>query len=298
VLEDFRAWLTAAAASGRRGPADEAYQPADCGRPPSEPRVDLAALVGQFTALRHEVNLQTRAVRAQQEQNQETLRQFAEVLNSIAQAPAAAPALPPRDAAEEDRLRPLLKTLVDLYDAVALAGRELQRVQDGASAALRPIEDVAIEEMKEVDEPDWRPPASARPPWWARWFGGRADAAAASFAAWKAEWTAQVRRVRQARLERLRLARDIAERARQATAATAAGYAMTLQRVERAMAQHGLEAIPTVGERFDPEQMEVLEVVLDSGRASGEVVEEVRRGYMRQGRVFRYAQVRVAKDGA
>ena len=34
----------------------------------------------------------------------------------------------------------------------------------------------------------------------------------------------------------------------------------------------------------------------DSGRPSGEVIEEVRRGYLWNGRVFRYAQVRVAKN--
>ena len=71
---------------------------------------------------------------------------------------------------------------------------------------------------------------------------------------------------------------------------------MTLQRVERSMAQYGLEPIPAVGQPFDPELMEVLEVVLDSGAPPGEVVQEVRRGYLWNGRVFRYAQVRVAKN--
>ena len=101
-----------------------------------------------------------------------------------------------------------------------------------------------------------------------------------------------------ARRERLRAARDSVERTRQTLAATAAGYAMTLQRVERAMAQQGLEPIPAVGRPFDPDRMEALEVVLDSGRPSGEVVEEVRRGYVWQGRIFRYAQVRVAKNSS
>ena len=74
------------------------------------------------------------------------------------------------------------------------------------------------------------------------------------------------------------------------------GYTMSLQRVERALRQHGLEAIPSAGERFDPERMEVLEAVTDSGRPAGEVVEEIRRGFTWNGRVFRYAQVRVAKE--
>ena len=80
------------------------------------------------------------------------------------------------------------------------------------------------------------------------------------------------------------------------TASLATGYTMSLQRVERALERHGLEAMAVVGTAFDPERMEVLEVVADSGRPSGEVVGEVRRGYVWQGRVFRYAQVRVAKS--
>ena len=70
---------------------------------------------------------------------------------------------------------------------------------------------------------------------------------------------------------------------------------MSLQRIERALRQHGLEVIPAEGETFDPERMEVVEAVRDSGRPAGEVVAEVRRGYLLNGRVFRFSQVRVAK---
>jgi molecular chaperone GrpE (heat shock protein) len=41
--------------------------------------------------------------------------------------------------------------------------------------------------------------------------------------------------------------------------------------------------------------MEVAEVVREEGRASTEVIQEIRRGYLWRGRLFRYAQVRVAK---
>jgi molecular chaperone GrpE len=73
------------------------------------------------------------------------------------------------------------------------------------------------------------------------------------------------------------------------------GYAMSVRRVERALQDYGLEAIPCVGEPFDPELMEVVEVVTDPARAAAEVIAEVRRGYLWRGRVFRYAQVRVAR---
>jgi len=71
---------------------------------------------------------------------------------------------------------------------------------------------------------------------------------------------------------------------------------MSVQRVERALRQQGLEPIPAVGEPFDPERMEVVEAATGTGRPSGEVLEEVRRGYLWNGRVFRYAQVRVARS--
>jgi molecular chaperone GrpE len=262
VLEEFRDWLTAVAT--------------DTGAvaPPSGEQVDLYTLVGQFTALRQEVNLQTRAVRAQQEQNAETLRQLAETVDFLGQAPAATPQR--RDPSNDDLMRPLLKTLVDLYDAAALAGRELQRGQDSALSALRSLKDAAESETRTIGEAD-------RQSGWARWFGRRAEGA---------------ERLVAVRQERLRYAAEGVEKLRQTLAATAAGYAMTLQRVERSMAQHGLEAIPAVGQPFDPELMEVLEVVLDSGAPPGEVVQEVRRGYLWNGRIFRYAQVRVAKNSA
>jgi molecular chaperone GrpE len=69
---------------------------------------------------------------------------------------------------------------------------------------------------------------------------------------------------------------------------------MSLQRVERALRQHGLEPILTLGQPFDPERMEAIDTAEGTGRP-GEVVEEVRRGYLWNGRVFRFAQVRVAR---
>jgi molecular chaperone GrpE len=70
---------------------------------------------------------------------------------------------------------------------------------------------------------------------------------------------------------------------------------MGLQRLERALAQNNLEPIECIGRPFDPECMEVAHVVIEPGRQSTEVLEEVRRGYRWQGRRFRPAQVRVAK---
>jgi molecular chaperone GrpE len=235
VLADFRGWLQEGAASAS---AD--------GTPASEPPVDLHTLLGQFLALRHEVNLQTKATRAQQEQNAETLRQLGQALEALRQTPKT-------EDNDEELLRPLLKTLLDVADALTLARREIDRLQVSAAASLEQL----------------RSPDPVKRHLWPRWLGGDAEPPKAPNPA--------------------------ADRVRQLLVSVLTGYAMSLQRVERALQQQGLEPIDAVGEPFDPEYMEVVEAVADSGRPSGEVVAEVRRGFLWNHRVFRYAQVSVAK---
>src|SRR5581483_7791230 len=72
VLTDFHHWLTALAA----GPATPITAA-------TEPGPDLFTLLGQMTALRHEVNLQTKAVRAQQETTTTTLQELENALEAL-----------------------------------------------------------------------------------------------------------------------------------------------------------------------------------------------------------------------
>lgn len=256
VLADFRSWLE-----------QLAQEPPDAGGQGPEEVLDLHTLLGQFIALRHEVNLQTKATRAQQEQNVETLRQLGEALDALRASQDAAGAT--EEQKHEEVLRPLLRTLVDIHDALALAGRESHKVE----AILRP----ALDQFTTAAASS---PGNASPQrgFWPRWFGGGPD-------------DEEVRRQQEGR----RQAEQAADRIRQVLGSILTGYNMSLQRVERALHQHGLEPIPCVGGVFDPEQMEVVAVVADSGRPAGEVVAEARRGYLWRGRVFRYAQVSVAK---
>jgi len=264
VLAEFRGWLEELAA----GPSGDPPPPA------AGPAVDLHTLLGQFVALRHEVHLQTRAVRTQQEQNAETLRQLTDALAALqAAAPAAT------DSAGE--LLPLLKTLMEMHDALTLAGRELQRLGDQLLPAL----------------PTWLPngqpaalPPPAAPSWWSRLRGIEQVRTVVR------EEIDRVARPDAAAAQRTRLEQHVAA-ARQLLAAVVAGFGMTLQRVGRALEQHGLEPLAAVGQPFDAETMEAVEVTPDSDRPDGEVLEEVRRGYRWRGRVFRFAQVRVARGG-
>jgi molecular chaperone GrpE len=270
ILNDFRTWLT------------QPVPPA--ADTPNEPAPDLHTLLGQMTALRQEVNLQTRATRTQQEQNAEALARLGEALDALRRREEAAEERAGRSL--DEQLRPVLKTLVDLHDALSLARREVQRVQDAMASALDALAATAPAPSEAQRGP--APPRSL----WSRLFGRKPDPAEVlqlrDTVAKQQEEIAELRSASSS-------ARSAAEKVRQILGSLVAGYTMGLQRVERALGQHGLEAIASLGESFDPETMEAVEVVSEPGRSATEVVEEVRRGYRWRDRVFRFAQVKVAR---
>src|SRR5579885_618532 len=122
VLADFRAWLLQAA------------DPAPA--PPDADAIDLHTLLAQFTALRHEVHLQTRAARAQQEQGAEALRQLGEALAALQRSQPSA--RPDEEPARDEALRPLLQALVEAHDALSLAEREVSRARETLLPLLEP----------------------------------------------------------------------------------------------------------------------------------------------------------------
>ena len=206
ILADFRVWLET-----------QPDEPAA----PEAPAIDLTTIVRELTALRHEVNLQTRASRGQLEQNAELLAELRQAIEST------------DDAAEPEPSRPLLKALVEARDALGLAREQLERTLQAP------------------------PPVRSA---WSRWFGPADDG-----------------------------------RQREALEAVAAGYAMSLSRLDRALEQHGFERIACAGLPFDPETMEAIEAVKEPGRTGSEVLAEIRPGYLLDGRLYRAAQVRVAR---
>jgi molecular chaperone GrpE len=292
LLDDFRSWLGEVAALADRPDADAPLTPA----PPDPP--DLHTLLGQMIAVRQELNLQTRAVRSQQEQSAEALDLLSNAVAELEKAPRPAAPAPPAD----DLLRPLLKTLIDVRDALALALREAERVGESLLPLLETIGHVPDPPAVSLTGVNAPALSDAGRPLLARLLGvrgidpravddwkertraayeqGAADALAGCVTALR-EYVAQ--------------GNQSAGRITQLLASLVAGYRMGLQRIDRALEQHGLEAIPTEGAAFDPERMEVLEAVADSGLPAGAVVAEVRRGYLWRGRVFRYSQVRVAR---
>jgi molecular chaperone GrpE len=266
ALAEFRTWLLE---NPTPGPDAEA--------------VTLDRVLEQFTALRQEVNLQTRASRAQLEQNGQTLERLEEALHELRNREEAEEEQERQT--EDEHLRPLLKAIVEVHDNLLRAHRETQKVRDNVA----PVLDRLAEPADAVAE---TPPDLPRPAKRSWWFG-RSDAD--EVAVLRAELESERRRFAEATRERIRQAYATAERIGRVLEGVVTGHRMSLERVEAVLRGYGLEAVLSEGQPYDPERMEVLEAVPNSGRANNEVVEEVRRGYLWRGRVFRYALVRVAK---
>src|ERR1700738_5026542 len=106
ILADFRAWLFEAKENPPAAPAVE---------------LDVATIVQHFTALRQEVNLQTKSSRGQLEQNAQTMVMLQQALEALQSRQAQ---LQQSEKSGQDELvRPLLKTLLDAHDALSLAER-------------------------------------------------------------------------------------------------------------------------------------------------------------------------------
>ena len=269
VLTDFRVWLT-----------DLAAMPPPVDEPPT---VDLHTLVAQFTALRHEVNLQTRATRTSLEQTGEAMKQLEGTFDELRERPTS----------NEDEVAPLLKAMVDVYDNLALALRQVERQRAGID---RPLDEVT--DGSTISDPPTIPgaglPAQSRGFW--AWLYGKGGVPAVNAVSVGRQMMVDGREavLKEVEARQLRV-QEAATLVRSSIDGLIAGYRMSLARVDRVLEQAGLEPIAAVGEPFDPELMEVVEVAGNTGRPAGEVVEEMRRGYLRGEVVFRYAQVKVAR---
>lgn len=94
-----------------------------------DPTVDFAALIAGFTALRHEVNLQTRAARTATEQS-------AEALKCLQERPASATSS--NDTGKETA-RPFVKALIDVYDQLAMACHGVEKRRNLPESTPAPV---------------------------------------------------------------------------------------------------------------------------------------------------------------
>ena len=268
--------------------ADLADGPAPAEMPPT---IDLATLLGHFVALRQEINLQTRAVRTQQEQAGEVVGKVQQALD-LAQRSQTRAEQAERQG-QEEKFRPLLGTLADLYDSLSTAANQIRRATTGILPRLAEMHEEAENDPLAASV---SPGRSARS-FWSRWIlSPTADEAireheeAARLAQEKMQLEREERRLR------AEASAEAREQVEDALSSLLSGYTMNLERIERSLRKYNLEPIPALGTPFDPETMESLDSVTGTGRPHNEVVEEVQRGYTLNGKVFRYARVRVARN--
>src|ERR1035438_8581644 len=116
ILADFRTWL---------------HEARDTAPAEAAPTLDVATVVQHFVALRQEVNLQTKASRGQLEQTGQALALLQKAFDALQDQQTKLQAGDQQ--AQDESLRPLLKTLIDAHDALSLARREVQRLLEGAA---------------------------------------------------------------------------------------------------------------------------------------------------------------------
>lgn len=73
------------------------------------------------------------------------------------------------------------------------------------------------------------------------------------------------------------------------------GVDLIYRQLQDLLARRGVTPIEAVGQPFDPRFHQAITYEASPGRAEGEVIEEVRRGYMHGDRLLRPAMVKVAK---
>lgn len=296
-LDDARQWAETTAPG--QEPTDEearhAAQAFAVSEPPEHlgtdrPPLDLHVVVAELTALRQEVKLQTRTARQDRELAAKTVEELSGALDQLERWRADESVR--RDAAVAEARRGTAELLVDLHDALSRSFAEADRVVRttfealGPSPAGGPIElqssassfgETIMQHARTLFDRvrRWRRGADVAP--------NQPAAAAASLT--------DSRGTDRGREENHALAHNDPTAIARRLEGVTDGYALALRRIERALAEFEIEPIEAVGRAVDPELMEVVQSIRDAAQPPGTVVAEVRRGYRRQGRVMRFAQV-------
>ena len=255
LLSRFRDWLRDARTEAEGSNGDLIPAPADAG-----PEVGLYRLVEEFTALRHEVKLETKGSRGLQEQTEALLPALRQAIDQFRAVG------PKEEQAVQSVARPLAEAIADLDEALDRGRLEIEKARDRLAA-----EAAGSATLIEMDLD-----ALYRSQPWFRRFRLRA-------------YHDQVRDL---------VGRRSRETRPELFAALIEGYGLIQARLWKAMDAGQVRRIASVGRPIDPGQMTVIEVVDSPDRPPGHVIDEVRRGYTWRGRVLRYAEVRAARERA
>ncbi|MGC9225311.1 MAG: nucleotide exchange factor GrpE [Terracidiphilus sp.] len=103
-----------------------------------------------------------------------------------------------------------------------------------------------------------------------------------------------------ARLPRLArwlgVGRGYAQHAQEILGALSHGYSLTLDRLDEALVACGVDRIACLNRGFDPQRMTAVDIEETAAVPEGTVVEVYREGYEWNGKVYRTAQVKVARN--
>jgi molecular chaperone GrpE len=228
--------------------------------------VGSVQIADAFTALRHEIKLQTKGLRGLQENVQANLQTVAGAVDELQDARRSA-----RQAAEEateTAARPLLNALLDVDEAIGQAVAAVETAVTRQTQQAPAAETSAQRLIAELDAEFQRISAWQR--LWLRGFWVRVRA-------------------------RLDEAFGGESPHNQSATETLAGLQMLRSRLRRVLADTDVEPMSCLGHRFDPHTMRVVDTVQDATQPPETVVEEVRTGYRWKGMTLRLAEVRATK---
>lgn len=73
------------------------------------------------------------------------------------------------------------------------------------------------------------------------------------------------------------------------------GFLQIQNQIKEFLKKEGIEEIKTMGEKFDPNTMEIIEEMENKENEPGIVVEEAQKGYIMNGKVLRPAKIKISK---
>ncbi|MCY2964421.1 MAG: nucleotide exchange factor GrpE [Planctomycetota bacterium] len=257
MLERFRDWLRAV--RDEREPLLEQNDEQDSSDDESAtPEFGLIRLVEEFTSLRHDLKLQTRGARALEDEARNVLgglQQAIEVFQTPPREPAPRESTPAPNAGKG-----LAMALVELDEALDRGRQQIEKIR----------------QRLPMEQPES--------------LSTRVDVLYSQLSGFQ-RWNA---RRYHAAVQKL-LQDEPRDEAQKTLQAMLDGYRLIHNRLSRALASEGISRLDAVGRPVDPETMIVVEVVDAEGVRGGVVVDELRRGYIWNGRLLRSAEVRASR---
>jgi molecular chaperone GrpE len=149
LLERFRAWLDQVREESRMAPTEPPQPPSDGAAEGAASDLGLVDLVGEFTALRHEVKLQTKSSRGLEEQT-------AAAIAAMEEAGRQFRAVGPQEAEAARRAAlPLIESLADLDEAMERAQSVVESARGRLGGESRAAVRLQLAEMHAA-QPAWK----------------------------------------------------------------------------------------------------------------------------------------------